>query len=298
VVGDSGTIIRTTGGGATWAQQTSGTTNFLRGVYFTDASTGTVVGCDGTGAEGTILRTTNGGATWVNQPSGSSYSLRDVFFTDVNTGTVVGARGFGGDWGEILRTTDGGETWTIQLTSYPAGFHSIFFTDANSAIAAGGKGWGDHEGEIISTTDGGATWVSQLSVYPSGLYSVFFTDASNGTVVGANGTILRTTTGGVPWIKDDQKNDGYSPQHFILSPNYPNPFNPTTTIEFDLPKSSEVRLKIFNILGEEVVKLVSDRLSAGSYSYEWDASSLASGVYIYRLEAEGFVQTRKMVLMK
>jgi hypothetical protein len=87
-------------------------------------------------------------------------------------------------------------------------------------------------------------------------------------------------------------------QTLSLSQNYPNPFNPSTTIEFDLPKTSEVSLKVFNILGEEVTTLVSDMLSVGSYSYEWDASSLASGVYLYRLEAEGFVETRKMILMK
>ncbi len=80
--------------------------------------------------------------------------------------------------------------------------------------------------------------------------------------------------------------------------NYPNPFNPSTTIRFDLSKASVVTLKIYNVLGEEVTTLVSDRLSAGSYSYEWDASSLASGVYIYRLDAKGFFQTRKMILMK
>ena len=88
------------------------------------------------------------------------------------------------------------------------------------------------------------------------------------------------------------------PGAFSLHQNYPNPFNPATTIEFDLPKTSEVSLKVFNTLGEEVATLVSDRLSAGSYSYEWDAGKLASGVYLYRLEADGFVQTRKMILMK
>jgi predicted GH43/DUF377 family glycosyl hydrolase len=88
------------------------------------------------------------------------------------------------------------------------------------------------------------------------------------------------------------------PLSYLLHQNYPNPFNPSTTIEFDLPKTSEVSLKVFNILGEEVATLVSDRLSAGSYSYEWDASKLASGVYLYRLETEGFVQTKKMILMK
>jgi hypothetical protein len=88
------------------------------------------------------------------------------------------------------------------------------------------------------------------------------------------------------------------PHEYRLSQNYPNPFNPSTTIEFDLPKTSEVSLKVFNILGEEVVTLISDRLSAGTYSYEWDASNLASGVYLYRLKAGNYVETRKMVFMR
>jgi hypothetical protein len=88
------------------------------------------------------------------------------------------------------------------------------------------------------------------------------------------------------------------PTDFVLNQNYPNPFNPSTTIQFDLPKTSEVSLKIFNILGEEVATLVSDRLSAGSYSYEWDASHLPSGVYLYRLETEDFVETKKMILLR
>ncbi|UCF20293.1 MAG: T9SS type A sorting domain-containing protein [Gemmatimonadota bacterium] len=91
---------------------------------------------------------------------------------------------------------------------------------------------------------------------------------------------------------------GKIPRNISLFSDYPNPFNPSTTIEFNLPKTSKVTLKIFNILGEEVTTLVSEKLSTGSYIYEWDASNLASGVYLYRLEAEGFVETKKMMLMK
>jgi hypothetical protein len=65
-----------------------------------------------------------------------------------------------------------------------------------------------------------------------------------------------------------------------------------------LPKTSDLTLKIFYILGEEVATLVSDRLTAGSYTYEWEAFNLSSGVYLYRLEAGDFVETRKMVLMQ
>jgi hypothetical protein len=88
------------------------------------------------------------------------------------------------------------------------------------------------------------------------------------------------------------------PIEYSLDQNYPNPFNPNTTIEFDLPRASKATLVIYNILGEKVTTLVSDRLSAGSYSYEWDASGLASGVYLYRLQAGEYVETRKMILMQ
>ena len=88
------------------------------------------------------------------------------------------------------------------------------------------------------------------------------------------------------------------PSTIELMQNYPNPFNPSTNIEFNLPKPSEVTLKIYNILGEEVTTLLSASLLSGSYTYEWDASNLASGVYLYRLEAGEYVEVRKMVLMK
>ena len=106
---------------------------------------------------------------------------------------------------------------------------------------------------------------------------------------------------GIAWLREIILTTNNEPQianAFTIEQNYPNPFNPTTMIKFDLPKTSEVTLKIFNILGEEVVTLVSDRLSTGSYSYEWDASNLASGVYLYRLQAGDYIETRKMVLMR
>jgi hypothetical protein len=89
-----------------------------------------------------------------------------------------------------------------------------------------------------------------------------------------------------------------TPEKFDLKNNYPNPFNPNTTIEFTLPYASKVVLSVFNVLGEEVTTLVSERLSAGEYRYEWSADKLASGVYLYRLKTEEFIKTKKMVLMR
>ena len=83
-----------------------------------------------------------------------------------------------------------------------------------------------------------------------------------------------------------------------LYENYPNPFNPRTTIRFSLPRSGEVSLKIFNLLGEEVATLVSGRVDAGTHAVQWDATGLPSGVYFYRLQAGDFTETRKLVLVK
>ncbi len=88
------------------------------------------------------------------------------------------------------------------------------------------------------------------------------------------------------------------PQEFALKQNYPNPFNPITNIEFSLPKAELVSLKIYNLLGQEVATLVSDKLTPGDYKYTWDAGHLASGVYLYEITAGSFVQTRKMILLR
>ena len=103
----------------------------------------------------------------------------------------------------------------------------------------------------------------------------------------------------VDYPNDIEVNNKVLPLNYTLNQNYPNPFNPSTTIEFDLPRTGQVSLKVFNILGEEVATLVSERLSAGSYSYEWSRTGgIASGVYFYRLEVDGFVHMRKMLLLK
>jgi aminopeptidase N len=96
----------------------------------------------------------------------------------------------------------------------------------------------------------------------------------------------------VPWKPDEII------EKFDLLQNFPNPFNLTTNIEFSIPNSEYVTLKIYNTLGQEVTTLVSDQLTSGNYKFPWDASGFASGVYLYRLQAGDHVETRKMVLMR
>jgi len=88
------------------------------------------------------------------------------------------------------------------------------------------------------------------------------------------------------------------PTKFALAQNYPNPFNPSTTIEFALPKSVHATLKIFDLLGREVATLVDEELPAGNYKREWHAQDMASGVYLYRLQAGEFVGTKKLLLLR
>jgi hypothetical protein len=88
------------------------------------------------------------------------------------------------------------------------------------------------------------------------------------------------------------------PKSYALSQNRPNPFNPVTEISFDLPTATDVSLEIYNITGQKVTTLVQGVLQAGHHSYLWDGSGVASGIYLYRLQAGEFTATRKMVLMK
>lgn len=96
----------------------------------------------------------------------------------------------------------------------------------------------------------------------------------------------------------DVESEKTMPEQYTLYQSYPNPFNPTATISFELPTSGNVSLKVFNTLGEEVETLINDFKSAGKYSVQFNGSRLASGVYFYRLQAGDFVQTRKMLLLK
>jgi hypothetical protein len=91
---------------------------------------------------------------------------------------------------------------------------------------------------------------------------------------------------------------GNAPEHYSLWQNYPNPFNPSTKIRFSVPQSSNVVIKVFDILGSEIETLVNEEKPAGNYEVEFDATRLPSGIYFYRLQAGNFVGTKKMVLMK
>jgi len=96
----------------------------------------------------------------------------------------------------------------------------------------------------------------------------------------------------------DSQTDLDIPNSYLLSQNYPNPFNPSTIINYDLPIKNDVQLSIFNLLGQKVVTLVSERQEAGYHAVKWDAGWMASGIYYYKIEAGSFIDIKRMLLLK
>ncbi len=101
-----------------------------------------------------------------------------------------------------------------------------------------------------------------------------------------------------PGISDVNDTNYELPNDFVLNQNYPNPFNPSTTISFSIPAEGMVSLKIFNLIGQQVDEIVNENLSAGNYSFMWNAKDQANGIYFYKLQAGEFVETKKMILLK
>jgi hypothetical protein len=107
-----------------------------------------------------------------------------------------------------------------------------------------------------------------------------------------------TDMGEVTGINDEEENLTVIPREFDLNQNYPNPFNPTTVIEFALPVKSKVELSVYNLLGEKIITLVNEEKDAGNHQVLFNAINLSSGIYFYKLQANDFVQTKKMILLK
>ncbi len=136
---------------------------------------------------------------------------------------------------------------------------------------------------------------------PKEITSFISIDTTNGTgsligstgKAGVTGLVISGVVTNIMLSENELK-----PSHYNLEQNYPNPFNPLTMINYQLPMTNEVELSIYNLLGEEIITLVSEKQHAGSYQVEWDASAFASGVYYYRIKAGEFVKTKKLILLR
>jgi hypothetical protein len=125
------------------------------------------------------------------------------------------------------------------------------------------------------------------------------TVTGTGTLIGSLGIAdIQSIALNPDGITEVQKIENNIPNEFALSQNYPNPFNPSTKIQFSIPKHNVVTLKIFDIAGREIATLLNKEMNAGNYSIEWNASHLPSGVYIYRITAGEFSDSKRMMLVK
>jgi photosystem II stability/assembly factor-like uncharacterized protein len=196
VVGDNGTILRTTNGGTDWTHQACGTVCNLYSVQFIDCNLGWALAGD----SGAILKTTNGGNNWGRSFIAAGEKITSVCFADKNTGWVV-SNSF---YSIVYKTINGGTNWTpVNMnTGY---ISSVQFADNNTGWAVGSRfdyNWGVNYARILKTNNGGLSWTDQLGLYELpyvDLNSIHFIDNNTGWVIGPGNLILRTTNGGAYW---------------------------------------------------------------------------------------------------
>jgi hypothetical protein len=195
---------------------------------------------------------------------------------------------FTADYG-ILWSPDGGATWTQALRNQNISRLCRDPLHHLSLYASGEKG-------IYSSGDGGQTWSLYNNTLPSSRITDIVKDPFSDTlyVATSDAAVFRVYES-VVGVEDISSS---LPTRFRLYQNCPNPFNPSTTISYDLPVRSHVTLRIFNVLGQEVATLVNGEVGPGKHEVGWNAQRLASGVYAYRLNAGSFVETKKMVLSR
>ncbi|CAN5445871.1 hypothetical protein BH10BAC5_BH10BAC5_14970 [soil metagenome] len=251
-----------------------------------------------------VFKTINSGKDWTRVYKDTIYTgafnmkaVTNQFFVNVNTGFICG------DKGRFLKTTNGGTNWTDLSISSTFLFSALYFFDENTGYAtASGYNAADISA-LKRTTDGGLTWTAMTNNPINKLGKIIFTDNLTGWTIGKSGTISNYTGGGLMktisgGLTEIEPISSIIPDKFSLQQNYPNPFNPTTKINYELPISNYVSLKVYDVLGNEVETLVSKKQNAGSYSITFDAATKPSGIYFYKLVTDGFTETKKMLLVK
>jgi photosystem II stability/assembly factor-like uncharacterized protein len=295
-VGGRWTFIKTINGGISWDTNSlrfnsiSGEIGFPNAMFVYSLTINQDIIWFGTN-NSRIYRSTNSGVNWssIPVPQTSTYGIS---FFDANTGLICGNS-------QIHRTTNGGITWSGGLLQGSGPVLSV----ANNS----GRAWCTRGDSIFFSTNQGVSFSFQHKSPGATSYrhiSFALTATNDRSIIGGYAITGETFVGkyddntiGIETIND------LNPDHFYLSQNYPNPFNPSTKIRFALPPvrsyvNIPLQLKIFDIFGKEVAKLVNQALSPGTYEVEWDASINSSGVYFYSLYYGAYKETKKMLLIK
>ena len=280
---------------------------------------------DPVGGRWSLWRTSDGGATWDSSgyylpQAGSEAGWNNSVFADVNNiwfGTnntrVYYSSNFGATW-QFGATTGTANSYNIHydgMTGFAVGTAVVKTTDGGANYTSVGTvpGTGNINGVegkgmdfwyvrgtgVYRSIDGGSNWASEFTA--AGTLNDFdFSDGTclSGWAVGTTGTIARMEG----TLVSVHNNTNTLPDAYKLAQNYPNPFNPSTTISYDIPKAGLVQIKIYDMLGREVATLVNEVKQPGIYRIDFDGTGLASGVYVYRLKAGEFYESKKMSLIK
>jgi spore coat protein H len=278
-VSGKGTVLRSTDRGVTWSAVAPDPAVDYRDILPFSSRRAIAVA-----DSGRISATTDGGQNWSSAAPGGPATLRRITSF---AGRHVWAAG---DGGKIIASSDSGNTWASKPSPAIIDWKALFLLDSIRVYVAG-KG-----GAIFYTPDSGAHWYRQYSADSHDLNALLFADASHGTAIGSGGTILLTGENGT--VTPVAATPAGGPETYVLEQNFPNPFNPTTTISYQIPLASDVKLEVFDVLGRMVTTLVETHRLPGKYTATLDGSRLSSGVYFYRLSAGHFTGTGRMLLLR
>ncbi len=228
-----------------------------------------------------IYRSTNNGANWIKQDSLILGNSQISLICGTPSGDLLASSD------KLYKSTNNGYNWSV-ITDF--GFKDLISTPSGYLLGVR-TNW---EGVMISF-DSGFTW----NFINEGLITkrpgMFCTDSAGNVYFGTDGSSVYKTDETLLKINNVQNS---VPLGYFLSQNYPNPFNPVTNLRFGIPKAGVVKILIYDVVGRQVSELVNQDLAAGTYDFDFDAGGLSSGVYFYRLTADGFTDVKKMILVK
>jgi hypothetical protein len=243
------------------------------------------------------------GSSWQGSQTISDYlptGLQKSYVAEINGDPIVLYAGSSGQslyfdskvWVPAAITVtapNGGEIWGVS-TMQNITWTSSGVADVKIELSTDdGSNWTD----IITSTPSSGTYNWTVPNTPSTQCLVRIVDTSNPSIVDESNAVFTIEV--VPGVGNDLNG---IPDSYLLLQNFPNPFNPSTTIYYGLPQENSVELIVFDVLGHEILKISEDHKPAGYHKFDFDASLLKSGVYFYRINAGDFVKTMKMVLMK